>query len=868
MSWEGGNFEDAIIISERLVRDDMFTSIHIEKHEIEARDTKLGPEEITRDIPNVGEESLRDLDEDGIIHIGAEVRPGDILVGKITPKGETELTAEERLLRAIFGEKAREVKDTSLRVPHGERGKVVDVRVFRRELNDELPAGVNQLVRVSRRPEAQDLRRRQDGRPPRQQGRDRQDPAGRGHAVPAGRHAGRHHPQPARRAEPHEHRPDPRDAPRLGAPRAWAETAATPVFDGATEDAHPRASSSEAGLPRGRQDRACTTAAPASRSTSEVTVGYIYMLKLVHLVEDKIHARSTGPYCLITQQPLGGKAQFGGQRFGEMEVWALEAYGAAQHPPGAAHRQVGRRRRPRQDLRGHRQGRGHPASPACPESFKVLVKELQSLGLAVEVLNENEEEIPLVEDDAAGYLLPDLGGSTSPGSRTDHELAHPRGRSPAGDRRRQPVRIAPRARRRRGGERCSKSTTSTRSASRSPARSRSASGRRARSPSRRRSTTARSSRRRTASSASASSVPPRTGSATAASTSASATRASSATSAASRSRAPRSAASGWATSSWPARSATSGSSRARPARLGLLLDITPRNLERILYFALYIVTDVDEDDAQARARRSSRKRPRAAAARPASGSSELEDELEADIERQPRRADGRARRRPRPSSRRSAPAATEEIVAAAQAASRRGSPSSRPARPRSRSSSSRPARSSSPPATRAARTATTALRKRRRAPRPSASTRRSSSARRDEADAPSSRRSPTCAPRMDETLARRAGASSRSRPRASRTSCASCATSSSRLKPMLTLGETEFRDARREVRPGRQGPPVQRRHGRRGGARHHQPDRPRRAGPRSCTSRSGPAPASAARRRPSACASSRPSASPAPGPSG
>ena len=179
MSWEGGNYEDAIVISDRLVRDDLFTSIHIEKHEMESRDTKLGPEEITRDIPNVGEESLKDLDEEGIVYIGAEVRPGDILVGKITPKGETELTAEERLLRAIFGEKAREVKDSSLRLPHGERGKVVEVREFRRELNDDLQPGVNRLVRVSRRPEAQDLGRRQDGRPPRQQGRHRQDPAGR-----------------------------------------------------------------------------------------------------------------------------------------------------------------------------------------------------------------------------------------------------------------------------------------------------------------------------------------------------------------------------------------------------------------------------------------------------------------------------------------------------------------------------------------------------------------------------------------------------------------------------------------------------------------------------------------------------------------
>ena len=223
MSWEGGNYEDAIVISDRLVRDDLFTSIHIEKHEIESRDTKLGPEEITRDIPNVGEESLKDLDEEGIVYIGAEVRPGDILVGKITPKGETELTAEERLLRAIFGEKAREVKDSSLRLPHGERGKVVEVREFRRELNDDLQPGVNRLVRVSVAQKRKISGRRQDGRPPRQQGRHRQDPARRGHAVPAGRHPGRHHPQPARRAEPDEHRPDPRDPPRLGAPRQGPE---------------------------------------------------------------------------------------------------------------------------------------------------------------------------------------------------------------------------------------------------------------------------------------------------------------------------------------------------------------------------------------------------------------------------------------------------------------------------------------------------------------------------------------------------------------------------------------------------------------------------------------------------------------------
>ena len=220
MSWEGGNYEDAIVISDRLVREDLFTSIHIEKHELESRDTKLGPEEITRDIPNVGEESLKDLDEDGIVYIGAEVQPGDILVGKITPKGETELTAEERLLRAIFGEKAREVKDSSLRLPHGERGKVVDVREFSRDARRRAAARRQPADPRQRRRQAQDLGRRQDGRPPRQQGCRGQDPAAGGHALPAGRHARRHHPQPAGRAQPHEHRPDPRDPPRLGAARA------------------------------------------------------------------------------------------------------------------------------------------------------------------------------------------------------------------------------------------------------------------------------------------------------------------------------------------------------------------------------------------------------------------------------------------------------------------------------------------------------------------------------------------------------------------------------------------------------------------------------------------------------------------------
>ena len=413
MSWEGGNYEDAIVISDRLVRDDLFTSIHIEKHEIESRDTKLGPEEITRDIPNVGEESLKDLDEDGIIYIGAEVQPGDILVGKITPKGETELTAEERLLRAIFGEKAREVKDSSLRLPHGERGKIVDVREFNRERGDELLPGVNRLIRVS--------------------------VAAKRKISVGDKMAGRHGnkgvvakilPQedmpflpdgtpvdiilnPLGVPSPHEHRPDPRDPPWLGAARSRAARTAAcrsrpqPPSSTAPTRSRSRTSCSTAGLPEtgkailhdGR------TGEPFDR---EITVGYIYMLKLHHLVEDKIHARSTGPYSLITQQPLGGKAQFGGQRFGEMEVWALEAYGAAnilqELLTVKSDDVMGRVQTYEAIVKGE-----DIQAPGVPESFKVLIKELQSLGLNVEILNENEEEIHFAED-ASAYPLPDLGG--------------------------------------------------------------------------------------------------------------------------------------------------------------------------------------------------------------------------------------------------------------------------------------------------------------------------------------------------------------------------------------------------------------------------------------------------------------------------
>ena len=411
LPWEGGNYEDAIVISERLVREDLFTSIHIEKHEIEARDTKLGPEEITRDIPNVGEESLRNLDEDGIIYEGAEVTPGDILVGKITPKGETELTAEERLLRAIFGEKAREVKDSSLRLPHGERGIVVNVRQFSRESGDELLPGVNRLVRVS----VAQKRKIAVG--------DKM----------AGRHGNKGVIAKILPVEDMPLMPDgtPVDIVLnpLGVPSrmnigqilethlGWAMhvlglKAATPVFDGATE-AQITASLRKAAAVKGSVVSEDGKTVLRDGRTGEafdhrVTVGYIYMLKLHHLVEDKIHARSTGPYSLITQQPLGGKAQFGGQRFGEMEVWALEAYGAAnilqELLTVKSDDVMGRVQTYEAIVKGE-----EIQPPGVPESFKVLIKELQALGLSVEILNENEEEIRFIED-TGSYPLPDLGG--------------------------------------------------------------------------------------------------------------------------------------------------------------------------------------------------------------------------------------------------------------------------------------------------------------------------------------------------------------------------------------------------------------------------------------------------------------------------
>ena len=398
MTWEGYNYEDAVLINEKVVRDDVFTSIHIEEYEVESRDTKLGPEEITRDIPNVGEDALKDLDERGIIHIGAEVRSGDILVGKVTPKGETELTAEERLLRAIFGEKAREVRDTSLRVPHGEYGIIVDVKVFTRENCDELSPGVNMVVRcyiaqkrkisvgdkmagrhgnkgvVSRILPSEDMPFLPDGRP--------LDIVLNPLGVPSRMNIGQV-------LEVH-----------LGyAAAALGFKVMTPVFDGAHEgdiqDLLEQAGKRRDGktvLYDGRTGEAFD---------NPVTVGYMYFLKLHHLVDDKIHARSTGPYSLVTQQPLGGKAQFGGQRFGEMEVWALEAYGAAytlqEILTVKSDDVVGRVKTYEAIVKGQ-----NVPQSGVPESFKVLVKELQSLGLDIKVLNKDKQEIDLkqtFEDD-------------------------------------------------------------------------------------------------------------------------------------------------------------------------------------------------------------------------------------------------------------------------------------------------------------------------------------------------------------------------------------------------------------------------------------------------------------------------------------
>jgi DNA-directed RNA polymerase subunit beta len=404
MPWEGYNYEDAILISESVVREDKYTSIHIEEYEIEARDTKLGPEEITRDIPNVSDETLKNLDERGIVYIGAEVHPGDILVGKITPKGESELSAEERLLRAIFGEKAREVRDSSLRVPHGERGIVVDVKIFSRETKDELAPGVNQLVRVY---VAQKRKIAQGDKM-------------------AGRHGNK---GVIARILPSEDMPYMPDGTPvelvlnpLGVPSrmnlgqvlethlGWAAHAlglkvATPVFDGASEETI-EAELVRAGLPESGKIM-LRDGRTGEQFDHEVTVGYIYMLKLAHLVEDKIHARSTGPYSLVTQQPLGGKAQFGGQRFGEMEVWALEAYGAShilqEILTVKSDDIVGRVKAYEAIVKGE-----NTLEAGIPESFRVLVKELEGLALGVEIQSDGEKQVILSEDDMSEMPL-DLG---------------------------------------------------------------------------------------------------------------------------------------------------------------------------------------------------------------------------------------------------------------------------------------------------------------------------------------------------------------------------------------------------------------------------------------------------------------------------
>ena len=393
-TWEGYNYEDAVLISERLVKEDVYTSIHIEEYDCECRDTKLGPEEITRDIPNISDDGLKDLDENGIIRIGAEVRPGDILVGKVTPKGETELTAEERLLRAIFGEKAREVRDTSLRVPHGESGTIVDVKVFTRENSDELGPGVNQVIRcyiaqkrkisvgdkmsgrhgnkgvISRILPEEDMPFLPDGTPV--------DIVLNPLGVPSRMNLGQV-------LEVH-----------LGmAAKALGWKVATPVFDGAT-DTEIEDLLEQAGLRRDGKTVVYDgrTGEPFDHP---ITVGVMYMLKLHHLVDDKIHARSTGPYSLVTQQPLGGKAQFGGQRFGEMEVWALEAYGAAytlqEMLTVKSDDVVGRVKTYESIVKGE-----NVPEPGVPEGFKVLIKELQSLGLDVRLYSEDNKELELKEN--------------------------------------------------------------------------------------------------------------------------------------------------------------------------------------------------------------------------------------------------------------------------------------------------------------------------------------------------------------------------------------------------------------------------------------------------------------------------------------
>jgi len=424
MSWEGHNFEDAIILSQRIVSDDVLTSIHIEEHEVDARDTKLGAEEITRDIPNVSEEVLGALDERGIIHIGAEVEAGDILVGRVTPKGETELTPEERLLRAIFGEKSREVRDTSLKVPHGESGTVIGVRIFDRDNDDELPPGVNQLVRVyvaqkrkitdgdklagrhgnkgviSKILPIEDMPFMEDGTPV--------DIVLNPLGVPGRMNVGQvleiHLGWVAKQGWKIDGEPEwLKNLPNL--PRESASTTvATPVFDGATEDEIVGLMNSTRETRDGKRligesGKALLFDGRSGEPFPDpISVGYMYILKLHHLVDDKIHARSTGPYSMITQQPLGGKAQFGGQRFGEMEVWALEAYGAAYTLQELLTIKS-------DDIHGRVKvyeaivkGENIP-EPGVPESFKVLIKEMQSLCLNVEVLSTDGTTIEMRDSD-------------------------------------------------------------------------------------------------------------------------------------------------------------------------------------------------------------------------------------------------------------------------------------------------------------------------------------------------------------------------------------------------------------------------------------------------------------------------------------
>jgi DNA-directed RNA polymerase subunit beta len=457
MPWKGHNYEDAIVISERLVKDDVLTSIHIEEHETDARDTKLGAEEITRDIPNLSEDILKDLDERGIIRIGAEVGPGDILVGKVTPKGETELTPEERLLRAIFGEKAREVRDTSLKVPHGEVGKVIDVRVFSREDGHELSPGINQLVRVyvgqkrkisegdklagrhgnkgviSKILPVEDMPYLADGTPV--------DivlnPLGVPSRMNVGQvleahlgYAARHGWDGQRTAPTNGHKTR-----TVTEPAVWVSS---PVFDGAHWDEQEH-SSSEGTIEQlfekmhvdgSNGERLVDTDGKATLydgRTGEpydrpVTVGYVYIMKLAHLVDDKIHARSTGPYSMITQQPLGGKAQFGGQRFGEMEVWALEAYGASYALQEIltikSDDVLGRVKVYEAIVKGD-----NIPEPGIPESFKVLIKEMQALCLNVRVMNAAGEEVEIRElDEDAFRTTESLGIDLSrPERGTDEE---------------------------------------------------------------------------------------------------------------------------------------------------------------------------------------------------------------------------------------------------------------------------------------------------------------------------------------------------------------------------------------------------------------------------------------------------------------